>query len=130
MKCFKCRREMTADEPVYRLFIDVRFRYRNICAPCEVANAAAKARRKFRPWLPPRPCDHCARPVIWDKPPREGERYFACGRQCRAAIHNANFRQRHPREKVDRRCVSCGETFSHKRSNAKFCSARCKQKAQ
>src|SRR6516162_5077968 len=67
MKCQKCNRKMTADESVYHQFINVWIRYQMICTACETAMAeadAANGLRKFPPWLSPRPCCRCSRPVF------------------------------------------------------------------
>ena len=67
MKCQKCNRKMTADESVYHQFINVWIRYQMICTACETAMAEANAAnglRKFPPWLSPRPCCRCSRPVF------------------------------------------------------------------
>ncbi|OKO68222.1 hypothetical protein AC629_42265 [Bradyrhizobium sp. NAS80.1] len=130
MNCEKCKRTLAEAEPVYRLCWDARVGWRMVCAACEVSNSKADAARglaKYPPWLPPRPCCHCSRPVFRDRE-HESTTYFVCGVVCRQAIHNANYRYGHPRLRVERQCGSCGNAFKPKRKDAKFCSVACKQR--
>jgi hypothetical protein len=125
MKCGQCKRQLTAAEPVYRLFINGRVNWQMVCSPCE---AAARKASGFPPiWRLPHCCSQCARPVYMDCPPRK-VRYFVCGAECRQAAHNANYRRMHPRSRVERQCL-CGAAFTPKRNDAKFCSVACKQRA-
>jgi len=125
MKCEKCKRQLTEDEPVYRLFINVFVRYQMVRGTCEAKKDQVIPRR----WSPPRPCCHCYRPVYLDRPLRKGLRYFVCGTVCRQAVQNANYRRMHPRSHVEQKCQSCGVTFTPKRNDAKFCSVACKQRS-
>ena len=132
MKCQKCNRKMTADEPVYHQFINVWNGYQMICTACETAMAEANAAnglRKFPPWLSPRPCCRCSRPVFRDRPPRKGTRHFCCSNECRQAVQNARHRRKRPRARAELQCGSCSQLFTPSRRDAKFCSAACKQRA-
>ena len=127
MNCWKCERPLKELEPVYR-HVSIGM----VCTECEAAKSktdAAKGLGLFLPrWLPARPCAHCQRPVFRDRE-RKGEIYFVCSNQCRQAVHNANYRRKHPRSRVEQRCGDCGETFRPSRRDAKFCSMACRQRA-
>jgi hypothetical protein len=126
MKCGQCKRELTAGEPVFRLFIDLRVGWQMVCGACE---AAASKASFFPPlWDQPRCCSQCARPVYMDSPQRKA-RYFVCGVEGRRAAHKASYRRMHPPSpRVERQCL-CGAAFTPKRNEAKFCSSACKQRA-
>ena len=126
MKCGQCKRQLTAAEPVFRLFIDMRVGWQMVCGACEAAASKASV---FPPlWDLPRCCSQCARPVYMDSLPRKA-RYFVCGAECRRAAHKASYRRMHPPSpRVERQCL-CGAAFTPKRNEAKFCSVACKQRA-
>jgi hypothetical protein len=137
MKCAKCKRQLLEAEPVYRLFINVWVHRQMVCGDCE-AEAASRDVYKTNAgvsismhptWHPARPCCHCSRPVFLDRPIRKGLRYFVCGTECRQAVHNANYRRRHPRSRVEQQCLGCGAAFTPRRNDAEFCSVACKQRA-
>jgi hypothetical protein len=133
MKCETCKRQLTKDKPVYRLFINVWERYRMVCAACEdqraKRNTAKGLPTKYPPWRPARLCDHCSRPVVLDRLARKGLRYFVCGNTCRQAMQSATFRREHQRRRVSQHCADCSKPFAPTRADAKFCSAACKQRA-
>ena len=127
MKCGQCKRQLTAAEPVFRLFIDLRVNWQMVCSSCE---AAASKACVFAPlWDLLRCCSQCSRPVYMDSPPRKAI-HFVCSPACRQAAHKASYRCTHPRSPVvERQCI-CGAAFRPKQRNeAKFCSAACKQRA-
>jgi hypothetical protein len=123
MNCQKCQRQMAPDEPAYRFLFDSWWHMG--CKACVPVFPPEHPRR----WLDPRPCDRCSRLIYREYPPRKGSRFFACSIECRQAIHNANYRKRHPRRRGERTCLDCGEVFTPKKRNSKFCSIACKQRA-
>jgi predicted nucleic acid-binding Zn ribbon protein len=70
-------------------------------------------------------CEQCGEPVYVERGPIL-KRIF-CGEPCRNAFYNAR-RQRKASESLV--CVQCGETFAAKRSDARYCSAKCRQQAR
>jgi hypothetical protein len=114
---------MAPDEPVYRFLFDSRWHMG--CEACPPKFSEDYPRR----WLDPRPCDRCARLVYRERPQRKDSRYVTCSLDCRQAIHNANYRKRHPQWRHQRKCRLCGKAFTPKRTDAKFCSTACKQAA-
>jgi hypothetical protein len=137
MKCEKCKRQLTEAEPVYRLYWNPHIGMRMVCGICEAEVSASSVFStsigglvSLKPkWRPSRPCCHCSRPVFLYQPIRKGLRNFVCGTECRQAVHNANYRRRHPRSRVEQQCLGCGRAFTPKRNDAKFCSVACKQRA-
>jgi len=122
MNCEKCNRPLEPGEAVYRFMFDCRMLMgHKACMPV----LSGYPRR----WLDPRPCDRCSRLVYRENPQRKGSRIFTCSLECRQAIHNATFRKRHPVWRIKRTCHDCGETFTPKRRDSKFCSVACKQHA-
>ena len=118
MRCHDCLRELTIEEPVCRIR---RPRYgtpawTSVCAGC-----LASGTDSIRKWLPPRPCLHCSRPVIADRR-RKGIKFVVCSPEGRNAVYN---RER-PRLRI---CDACGQQFLLKRSDGKFCSVACQQRA-
>ena len=117
MKCDRCLGEIALDEPVYRVLHDSHWHMgHEACAP-----------KMGQRWRKPVPCHRCGRLIYRERPPRKGFEHLFCGTKCRQVARDALYRL--SRERVDQRCPSCGEPFSPRRPDAKFCSPRCKQKA-
>lgn len=83
------------------------------------------------------PCEACGRPVValhpalHQTPPSYSNRSapaIVCDDRCR---HEANLQRQRERRARERRtdCETCGETFTPARSDAKYCSDACRQKA-
>jgi hypothetical protein len=122
MKCTRCQRGMTADEPAYHLFISAEvYPHRQMC--CTGCAEAYPTR-----WLPPLPCHRCSRLVYRGRPLRRGVTRTYCSDQCGQHVYNALYRQRHPRPRLEHQCA-CGKTFTPQRRNARFCSDACRQRA-
>jgi hypothetical protein len=155
MWCDFCKRLLAANEPVWRLRVsesDPRFRavkddgrYRSeygrvyeICRACcdgEKRSVLAEGAWRDRTWLhdpnmkwrPPRPCQECGRPV------HQSGRVavlsnFVCSWECRRRAYWGGRYEPRPAPK-GRACAECGERFYPKRTDAKFCSVACKQRA-
>ena len=122
MKCELCKRKLAEGEPVYRRLFSRRWFM--MCAKCE-AGLNDKSHRIYSS----RSCCHCTRPINLAEPLRRSTQYVVCGPECRQAVHNAKYRLRHQRPRMAQ-CADCGKSFMPKRSDAKFCSAACKQRAR
>lgn len=70
-------------------------------------------------------CDHCQLPMYRDRHAK-GFRTF-CSWSCRFAFYNGKRQRKVIEDKV---CGHCGETFTAKRTDARYCSARCRQAAR
>jgi predicted nucleic acid-binding Zn ribbon protein len=60
-------------------------------------------------------------------------RLFFCSDRCRNRYYSARHRQLYPRKKKPltlANCIVCGENFKRKRSDAKTCSATCRQRSR
>ena len=114
MKCYRCKGEIPAGDPVYQ-----RKNWGGSCGKCEAA-------RPSSPWRDPRACEHCGRAVI-----TQADRYLPKHAVCSGACwrHLDNARQRARWKLSPRSCGACGSEFMPKRTDAEYCSAKCKQKA-
>ncbi len=122
--CKPCQRGMASFEPIYRDLgwngraIKVRLR----CAECPYAS-----RRNPEDWRAPEPCEGCGRPVIWELR-RPLPRHVVCSDECRLRVYRAIGRARRRSLVRSRSCLVCGLSYMPKRSDARYCSAACKQK--
>lgn len=133
MRCQNCRRELTADEPVYRVATGYKLGWRDrwqgntvgsLCAYCATRSPDAVIFSDQR-WRAPEPCRHCGRPVILNGR-RRAPAIVACGDRCRQAVRNAAQWEISPAERA---CWSCGVIFVPKRINVIYCSHACRQRA-
>jgi hypothetical protein len=105
-----------------------------LCLDCNVSRG--------RPAMKPTPCLCCGRPVIrfaYVKPNRRG-RPFCCG-ACSTRWYQATeryFDRKHwppgrrlkkPAKQAKPKCAECRKSFIPTRSDARYCSAACKQRA-
>jgi hypothetical protein len=125
MQCERCHREMASSDPIYRVEASDPGAYvREACAGC-----CAKEWPWARWWRAPEPCKRCGRPVISDKR-RKRPKHITCSHECRKAVYVAISRERRRRGWVKAlACALCGASFMPKRSDARYCSVACKQKA-
>lgn len=133
MRCQNCRRELTDDEPVYRVAIGYNLVSRerwngrsvgSLCAYCATQSPDAVS-FSDQGWRAPEPCCHCGRPVILNGR-RRVPHFIACGDRCRQAVRNAAQWEILPGERA---CPICGAIFVPKRINVIFCSHACRQRA-
>jgi hypothetical protein len=125
MQCPNCQRDLEAREPVYQVsrrsppYPGVRHE----CTTC--------AQKPFVPhdgWRQPKSCENCGRPVF-NLSSRLAPEIAACSPRCRHTIKNTRFRAKRKRSTAERACAICGKQFTPKRSDALYCSARCKHKS-
>jgi hypothetical protein len=122
MRCDKCDREMTDDEPAWRRW-NGRHGHNSLCAGCTQSDS--------RRYLKPLPCARCGRPLHYDAI-RKLPTIVACGPRCQALIYwtrsNAKRDPRRPlREPPAHDCIQCGERFTSSRLDARYCSGKCRQ---
>jgi hypothetical protein len=72
-------------------------------------------------------CESCERKVVFDRTGIRRQRTY-CSERCEKDHYNLRRRQQREAER-GRDCEECGEAFVATRSDAKHCSAACKQKA-
>jgi hypothetical protein len=124
MRCDKCDREMTDDEPAWRRWNGYHG-HNSLCVGC--------IQTDVRYYRKPQPCARCGRPVHHDAI-RKLPTIVACGPRCQTLIYwtrsNAKrYRPRPPREPSahEHTCIRCGEPFTSSRLDARYCSGKCRQ---
>ena len=125
--CAQCGRRLKPPEPVWRkrLYLGPSFggfhvRVAPICERC-------KGDRTFQYWSD-EPCKGCGRPV-YNEMNRVWRNHTVCCEVCGYKAASAVARQRRTKARGTRACQECGETFKHTRTDARFCSVACKQRA-
>jgi hypothetical protein len=144
MRCYKCKRTLTARAPVWRTYYPKHHGPRevtrvlwgwyrettiepegydpvfgSICGKCVGRGLRKRERQPFSDWYVVR-CPVCDRPVhvnndwsLWCSP--------ICSYQCRNRLHP------HPRRpKATVACAYCRAKFVQSRTDARFCSAKCR----
>jgi hypothetical protein len=125
--CAKCARALKSAEPIWRESLSLGRGWfggwRTTVAP--VCQSCAS---EWSTYHPPSPCEGCGRPVHNEKTFRVRFLTFCCER-CRRRAQASHAREQRCSARSTRTCGMCGETFEPARTDAKFCSPRCKQKA-
>lgn len=75
-------------------------------------------------WSPVAPCDGCGRPLSVDSY-RVRRRVHTCSDYCYATA----LRLARPREREPIDCLTCGERIDARRSDTRYCSPACRQRA-
>jgi hypothetical protein len=136
---------MATSDPIYRVSVEYGMNMpdiggggvREVCAECcattPMISVAGMPGVNFswlanHRWRPPEPCKRCGRPVISDMR-RKLPKHVVCGDKCRLAIYGAIGKARRRSRVRALICASCAAHFMPKRSDARFCSAACRQKA-
>ena len=88
---------------------------------------AAYAKLRHYQWRE-RPCKNCGRQVFFHGS-RRIPYHAVCGDACRYAINLAQARERCARRRGTLICQTCGEQFTPQRTDARFCSSPCRQRA-
>jgi len=125
--CANCQRGLGPDEPVWRTSISMGRSFfggwRTTVAP-----VCGECRWDSRNYGSPSPCEGCGRPVYNERNSRVRFLTFCCER-CRRRAQAAWACEQRRRARSTRRCEMCGETFELTRTDAKFCSDACRQRA-
>jgi hypothetical protein len=130
--CAQCERQLTATEPVWRKQLKTGRGFFGGCRTVIAPICEACAERSHLDVWSSGPCENCGRMV--HETQRHRRRHHYCCDDCReqqelpAAYAHARQRRAEVRGS-SRPCAVCGEHFEPARSDAQFCSARCKQKA-
>ncbi len=131
MKCQACGHQLADGEPVHRILVsgETIWPHRfgggvgHICAKC-----ASEVYFSHKRWRDPVPCSNCAYPVKTDTS-REPTQSVTCGPECQRLAYNARARQRREWRRTALTCETCGDQFRPKRTDARYCSSACRQKA-
>jgi hypothetical protein len=129
MQCPSCLRELTDDAPIHRVSLSwfsqmspsiIRYRCDDCCAEL-----------KYHTWRPPIPCAGCGRPVIHDTNREPPQQAFCGNEQCRRAARAAAARELRQIRRRRRAwiCRCCGEKLNTSRSDGRYCSPACRQRA-
>lgn len=117
MRCDNCDREMNDDEPVWRRWR--RYWRLSLCAECK---PDAYCRE-------PQPCERCGRPV--HEHDIKAPSLVYCGEACQKLIYwqrsNAKRDRHRERRTLEHACRQCGDSFTTSRSDAWYCSNKCRQ---
>jgi hypothetical protein len=136
MQCKLCRREMAPGDPIYRFWGgDSWYPINGSCTAEVCAECCATKPSADWPWIKPlggwrlpKPCERCGRPVI-NAMRRKLPKHIVCSRECRLAVYGAIEAAKRRVSVKPRRCALCEASFVPERSDARYCSAACKQKA-
>jgi hypothetical protein len=95
-------------------------------------------KRKVRATHAEAECASCGRTCILDRDRKKfkkswlkhyGERRTFCSQRCRVRHNNQKRSERLEEKRAGTECQECGDTSTPDRSDAKYCSAACKQRA-
>ena len=129
LHCAKCERELTPNEPVWRAQMSLGRSMFGAGWYSAVAPYCKGCRPKYRQFQErPKPCCGCGRPVRneWNAIRR---RYTSCSEACSRRVGHYRARMLRAEAPGWRECAGCGSDFDPARTDAKFCSVACKQKA-
>jgi hypothetical protein len=128
--CDRCGRKLAPAQTVYRfrgrtddLLGSQYDRRLTMCADCFKKSWYAKSPDYVSE---PRPCKGCGRTVIdcfsyWES--------TYCSEHCRLDYYREQAREKRELARGKRICANCGQSFMPKRTDSRYCSAACKQKA-
>jgi hypothetical protein len=128
MRCYHCRHHLTDDAQIFRVSLG-RSQWtralgiiRYLCHDC--ANPLGLGKK----WQSPVACTGCGRRVIHDTN-RKSPLFPICGEEaCRRAAVAASARERRRGRPPSVTCV-CGTKFAPTRTDARYCSSACRQRA-
>jgi hypothetical protein len=128
MRCDRCKHVLAPDAPIWYVALGYFSKSLGqgkatgrVCRGC--AEKHFYLGKWWQRWQPPRPCTQCGRLVHWPEK-RLRPKHFVCSPECARRAYYPNHRPA-----VVRACASCGEQFTPKRGDARFCSIACKQRA-
>jgi hypothetical protein len=123
--CAACSEGIAPDAPVWRAIFDDSWGHRVTAPICESCQQAHNVRGLHRS-----ECGNCGRVVhtrFRDSYGPYGERTVAyfCSERCRRELAKARRRV----TPTERACETCGEPFTPKRADARYCGPTCRQRA-
>jgi hypothetical protein len=127
MDCDHCHLPVPDDATIWRVSVGYSLIY---YPPAVQSWCAACASQPFhcRRWHLARPCVHCGRTVVFDAA-RRIPQHAVCGDACRYAVRLAQARARRVCRRQQVACMTCAALFPPKRTDARFCSSICRQRA-
>jgi hypothetical protein len=131
IRCVICSRQFTDDETVFLAYTRTqgawwtRFQF---LPRCEAHAHTDPPYRQARHYRDARPCEFCGRSLRRQIAVRPLARLYCCER-CRWRDGNRRAAWRKGGAKLATRCRQCSETFTPRRTDARFCSPACRQRA-
>ena len=135
VNCERCHRKLNTTETVWKQYsrYGLRSCLGSICDDCFFKRTRygdeefweERLKWALKSWREPLPCAHCGRQVRISK--RYKLRLIVCSPACRVAIYAAQTKLR--RAHSPQPCMVCEKSFTPKRTDSRYCSAACKQKA-
>jgi endogenous inhibitor of DNA gyrase (YacG/DUF329 family) len=132
--CAVCQVVIPADAPLWRVTAEprnnaVRDPLRGVCEGCRDRLYTPTSWRSWR-WTAPAPCVTCGRLVGYRDDGRLYPRYYvACSERCRHTAHTAAALAERQAARSQLVCGTCGQTFTAARSDGRYCSPACRQRA-
>jgi hypothetical protein len=135
--CAQCEREIEEDEPVYvtKLRHDPDWRLGPVCMDCAPVYIPVWIERDGYG----QPCEACGRRVAfqadewvidgYDKRPGPERQHVLCSEVCAYRYYNRLRSERSATARAGRSCEACGSAFDAVRSDQRYCSPACKQRA-
>jgi len=125
--CADCKRAIRSDEPIFResrclgrsCFGGHQIPIAPVCLEC----SSPSTRRQM-----PRPCGGCGRNVYYERRSYFQRLTFCC-EDCHRVARAAANREARRQARGKRACKGCGKSFEPARTDAKFCSNACRQRA-
>lgn len=133
LECWRCEEPIGPDDKVWRTwrsepaFIGWAARL-VVLGPCCRPDETGDPLSRVKYWettYEHTECDGCGRPMARQRD-RKHRKYDWCSNACR---RNNSARVRRERARTDLTCQQCHESFDADRSDAKYCSNACRQKA-
>jgi hypothetical protein len=130
--CGKCGRELGAGDPIWRVMLSHRCWTGTSHCLVPVCESCGKSHDQDPRYgfMPRQLCEYCGRVVVNRATPRQwqSEHVFCCER-CKRRYFTKRAKEQRARARQDLRCEVCGEPFEAARSDAKYCSNACRQRA-
>lgn len=126
-QCAKCGDALAPDAPVWRQRVRLGPGFFGGHSDT-VAPLCERCRADWKEFRGAEPCENCGRPVHQEYNRRIYLYTFCCS-TCERAVRVAEARERRTDARDTRQCRTCGETFEPTRTDARFCSSACRQRA-
>ena len=127
-QCAGCGKALAANEPVWRARVSLGASFGSwhyaVAPHCE----RCKPEPPFARYEDAAACETCGR-IVHDSFTTRYRRHTFCCHDCRKRAEEAIARQKRDAAKRTTTCDTSGEIFGPARTDARFCSAACKQKA-
>lgn len=121
---FKNESEVFAESKVYDS--KVKAWWESLSVEAQRAEMLVFVLRNFRA---AEPCANCQRPVRLERLLKGPPKHLVCGDECRQAVYCRAMLMRRRKTPMPATCEGCAARFTPPRSDAKWCSPACRQRA-